>query len=270
MTVAIGETEKKMAGAPLLAGILGVLALLSMFAAAATPDPLFRIHAYLLMAAFTLGAGGMVVGISTGGFRETDRYMDGVIRAGAVASMFWAIVGLLVGCVIAAQLAFPDIFYFPDFGFLNFGRLRPLHTSGVIFAFGGNVLICTSFWVVQRTCKARLFGGVLPWFVFWGYQLFIVLAATGYLLGITQSKEYAEPEWYIDLWLTVVWVAYLVTFLGTIWKRQENHIYVANWFYLAFIITIAILHLVNNAALPTGLLSTKSYVLWSGVQDALI
>ena len=140
----------------------------------------------------------------------------------------------------------------------------------MIFAFGGNALIATSFYVVQRTCRARLAGGAWPWFVFWGYQLFIVLAATGYLAGITQSREYAEPEWYVDLWLTVVWVAYLLVFLGTIWKRKEPHIYVANWFYLAFIITIAMLHVVNNLAMPVSLLSSHSYSLFAGVQDALI
>ena len=270
MSIAVGETEKTMAGAPFLTGALALAALLSMFMAAGTEDTLFRAHAYLLMGAFTLGAGAMLVAMTTGGFRQDTRYMDGVIKAGVVASMVWALVGLAAGCLIAAQLSFPEVFYFPEAGWLNFGRLRPVHTSGVIFAFGGNVLIATSFWVVQRTCKARLFGGVLPWFVFWGYQLFIVLAATGYLLGITQSREYAEPEWYVDLWLTVVWVAYLVTFLGTIWNRQEKHVYVANWFYLAFIVTIAILHLINNAAIPVALLSAKSYGAFAGVQDALV
>ena len=108
-----------------------------------------------------------------------------------------------------------------------------------------------------------------PWFVFWGYQLFIVLAATGYLLGVTQSKEYAEPEWYVDLWLTVVWVVYFLVFLGTLAKRSEPHIYVANWFYLAFIVTVAMLHIVNNLAVPVSLLGTKSYILYSGVQDAM-
>jgi hypothetical protein len=155
--------------------------------------------------------------------------MDGPIRYGVIATMFWAIVGLLVGVVIAAQLAWPELNFGPYF---NFGRMRPLHTSAVVFAFGGNALIATSFWVVQRTSRARLFGGNLAWFVFWGYQFFIVMAASGYLLGITQSREYAEPEWYVDIWLTLVWVAYLAVFLGTIVKRKEPHIYVANWFYL--------------------------------------
>jgi cytochrome c oxidase cbb3-type subunit 1 len=249
----------------------GVGAFTALLAAAFTQDPLFRFHSYIFLAAFVLAAGVMTAGVAYGKFRsEPTRYADGVIRAGVVATMFWAIVAMLAGVLIAAQLTWPSIFYFPQAGWLNFGRLRPLHTSGVIFAFGGNALIATSFWVVQRTCRARLAGGVAPWFVFWGYQLFIVLAATGYLAGITQSKEYAEPEWYVDLWLAVVWVAYLLVFLGTIWRRKEPHIYVANWFYLAFIITVAILHIVNNMALPVGLLNHRSYSLYSGVQDALV
>ncbi|MEQ9316157.1 MAG: cbb3-type cytochrome c oxidase subunit I, partial [Henriciella sp.] len=188
---------------------------------------------------------------------------------GVFASMFWGIAGFLVGILIACQLTWPNLFYFEEWGWTNFGRLRPLHTSAVIFAFGGNVLLATSFYVVQRTTRARLFGGMLPWFVYWGYQLFILIAGTGYLLGITQSKEYAEPEWYADLWLTIVWVAYLLVFLGTLWKRKEPHIYVANWFYLSFIVTIAMLHIVNNLSLPVNLASSKSYQLFSGVQDAL-
>jgi cytochrome c oxidase cbb3-type subunit 1 len=201
---------------------------------------------------------------------ERGPYTDGVIKAGVVASVFWGVAGMLVGLIIALQLSFPNQFYFPDWVWSSFGRLRPLHTSAVIFAFGGNVLIATSFYVVQRTCKARLWGGSLPWFVFWGYNIFILMAGTGYLLGITQSREYAEPEWYMDLWLTIVWVCYLLTFLGAIWKRKEPHIYVANWFYLAFIATIAVLHIVNNLAMPVSLLESKSYSLFSGVQDALI
>tara|TARA_R110002073_G_scaffold18767_33_gene69299 strand:+ start:1385 stop:3034 length:1650 start_codon:yes stop_codon:yes gene_type:complete len=200
---------------------------------------------------------------------DPARYHDNVVKAGTIATMVWAIVGLLVGVVIALQLAFPNLFYFSDYGFLNFGRLRPLHTSGVVFAFGGNALITTSFYVVQRTCRTRLAGGLWPWFVFWGYQFFIVLAALGYVMGVTQSKEYAEPEWYADIWLTLVWVAYLMVFLGTLWKRKEPHIYVANWFYLAFIVTIAILHIINNLVLPLDVLSSWSYPAFSGVQAAL-
>jgi cytochrome c oxidase cbb3-type subunit 1 len=250
---------------------LGIAAILALIATALTDDPAFRFHGYILMAASVLALSAMTIGIAHGRFRsDPGRYQDGVIRAGVIATMFWGVVGMTVGVLIASQLAWPEIFYFPDHGWLNFGRLRPLHTSGVIFAFGGNALICTSFWVVQRTCKARLAGGIWPWFVFWGYQLFIVLAATGYLAGITQSREYAEPEWYVDIWLTIVWMAYLLVFLGTIWKRKEPHIYVANWFYLAFIVTVALLHLVNNAAVPVGLLEARSYSAFGGVQDALV
>jgi len=147
--------------------------------------------------------------------------------------------------------------------------LRPVHTSAVIFAFGGNALIATSLYVVQRTCRARLAGKWSPWFVFWGYQLFLVLAATGYILGVTQSKEYAEPEWYVDIWLTLVWVVYFLVFVATLAKRREPDIYVANWFYLAFIVTVAMLHIVNNLAVPISLLGSKSYVIYSGVQDAM-
>ncbi|WP_299015302.1 cytochrome-c oxidase, cbb3-type subunit I [uncultured Caulobacter sp.] len=258
------------AGSSLLLIISVIGAFLAILGAGLTHDPIFRLQAGTLALAGVIAAFVLNGGLAGGTLRDhPDQYSDNVVKAGVIATMFWAAAGLLVGVLIAAQLSWPRIFYFPEFGFLNFGRLRPLHTSAVIFAFGGNALIATSFWVVQRTCKARLAGGIAPWFVFWGYQLFIVMAATGYLMGATQSKEYAEPEWYTDLWLTIVWVAYLLVFLGTIWKRKEPHIYVANWFYLAFIVTIALLHLVNNAAVPVGLLNHKSYGVMSGVQDAL-
>jgi cytochrome c oxidase cbb3-type subunit I len=173
-----------------------------------------------------------------------------------------------VGLYIALELAFPALNF--DLSFINFGRLRPLHTSAVIFAFGGNVLIATSFYVVQRTCRVRLAGDLAPWFVVLGYNFFIVIAGTGYLLGITRSHEYAEPEWYAILWLVVVWVTYFLVFLITVAKRKEPHIYVANWFYLAFIVTIAVLVLGNNTEVPVSLFSSKSYPVWSGVQDAMI
>jgi cytochrome c oxidase cbb3-type subunit 1 len=195
-----------------------------------------------------------------------SRYDDDPIRWGVIATIFWGIAGFLVGVIIATQMVIPQLNIEP---YLNFGRLRPLHTSAVIFAFGGNALIATSFYVVQRTCRTTLAFPTMARFVFWGYQLFIVLAATGYLLGVTQSKEYAEPEWYVDLWLTIVWVAYFLVFVGTIVKRKEPHIYVANWFYLAFIITVAMLHIVNNLSLPVSLLGSRSYSLFGGVQDAL-
>jgi len=250
---------------------------MSVLFIARAQDPGFEFHAFLF---FVAGIAGLVAvgnkhmkrladeakGIFT---HEQDKvvYNESVVRAGVIASMIWGLVGFLAGLFIALQLTFPQL----NLGeYANFGRLRPLHTSAVIFAFGGNVLIATSFYVVQRTCRARLFGELAPWFVFWGYQLFIVLAATGYVLGITQSKEYAEPEWYVDLWLTIVWVVYLLVFLGTLVRRREPHIYVANWFYLSFIVTIAMLHIVNNLAMPISIFSSKSYILYSGVQDALI
>jgi cytochrome c oxidase, cbb3-type, subunit I len=247
---------------------LALFAFLALMGAAFAADDLFAQHMWIL---FFVLAGATIVLMrrtqwASQAAVDPDAYMDEPIRYGSIATVFWAVVGLLVGVVVALQLAWPDLNIAPWF---NFGRLRPLHTSAVIFAFGGNALIATSFYVVQRTTRARLFGGDLAWFVFWGYQLFIVMAATGYLLGITQSREYAEPEWYVDLWLTIVWVAYLVVFLGTLFKRKEPHIYVANWFYLAFIVTIAMLHVVNNLAVPVSIVSSHSYSLFSGVQDAL-
>jgi cytochrome c oxidase cbb3-type subunit 1 len=254
----------------IIPGLMLVAFALGLAEAAASHDPRMVFQAWTFLGC--VGAGGIwflrryADGVPAD---ESGIYADDVIKAGVIASTFWGIAGMLVGVVIALQLAFPDLFYFPDHAFTNFGRLRPLHTSAVIFAFGGNVLIATSFYVVQRTCRARLAGGAWPWFVFWGYQTFIVLAGTGYLIGVTESREYAEPEWYADIWLTIVWVAYLLVFLGTILKRREPHIYVANWFYLAFIVTIAVLHLVNNLSMPVSLLSSKSYSLFAGVQDAL-
>ncbi|SEH11301.1 cytochrome c oxidase cbb3-type subunit 1 [Sphingopyxis sp. YR583] len=194
-------------------------------------------------------------------------YDDDPIRWGVIATLFWGVAGMAAGLFIALQLAFPALNL--NLEYTTFGRLRPLHTSAVIFAFGGNALIATSYYVVQRTCRARLAFPTLARFVFWGYQLFIVLAATGYLMGVTAAKEYAEPEWYVDLWLTIVWVAYLVVFVGTIVKRREPHIYVANWFYLSFIVTIAMLHIVNNLSMPASIFGSKSYAAFAGVQDAL-
>ena len=194
-------------------------------------------------------------------------YNEEIVKKFTIASVFWAIVGFLVGLYIALQMAFPWLNFEPYF---TFGRLRPLHTSAVIFAFGGNVLFATSYFVVQRTCRARLWGDGLANFTFWGYQAFIVMAALGYVFGVTQGKEYAEPEWYADLWLAIVWVVYLVVFLMTLSKRKEPHIYVANWFFLAFIVTVAVLHIVNGISVPVSLTSLKSYPLWGGVQNALI
>ncbi len=246
--------------------------LLGLFLMAKASDPVMSFHGLVFLLACVSGVFMLISRHFNGVYSGPEdpskvEYSDGVIKAGVIASAFWGVVGFLVGLVIALQLAFPELNL--DLPWTTFGRLRPVHTSAVIFAFGGNVLITTSFYVVQRTCRARLAGDVAPWFIFWGYQLFIVIAATGYVLGVTQSKEYAEPEWYADLWLTFVWVVYLLVFLGTLWKRKEPHIYVANWFYLAFIVTIAMLHIVNNLSLPVSLVGVKSYSLFAGVQDAL-
>ena len=271
MTAITAQEDQTPFGAVLLYAFCGIAAFLSLLATAFSHDRLFQLQGWIYTGAFVLAGAAMTIGMTAGWFRAApDRYEDGVIRAGVIATMFWGVIGMSVGVIIACQLTWPNIFYVPSQGWLNFGRLRPLHTSAVIFAFGGNALIATSFWVVQRTCRARLAGGIWPWFVFWGYQLFIVSAAVGYLSGVTQSREYAEPEWFTDIWLTVIWVAYLLIFLGTLWKRKEPHIYVANWFYLAFIVTIAMLHIVNNLAMPVSLLNHKSYSAFSGVQDALV
>jgi cytochrome c oxidase cbb3-type subunit I len=197
----------------------------------------------------------------------TGKYNDDIVKLFTIASLFWGAVGMIAGLYIALQMAFPALNFEP---YLTFGRLRPVHTSAVIFAFGGNVLFATSYFVVQRTCETRLWNDGLARFTFWGYQFFIVIAALGYVFGVTQGKEYAEPEWYADLWLTVVWVAYLLVFMMTLKNRKEPHIYVANWFYLSFIVTVAVLHLVNAANLPLNALDAKSYPLWGGVQAALI
>ena len=198
-----------------------------------------------------------------------DEYQDGVIRAGVIATTFWGIVGFLVGVVIAFQLAYPALnLGNVTEGILNFGRLRPLHTSAVIFAFGGNALIMSAFYVVQRTSAARLWGGNLGWFVFWGWQLVILAAAISLPLGYTQGKEYAELEWPIDILITVVWVSFAIVFFGTIGTRKVRHIYVANWFFGAFILAVALLHLVNSAAIPAGMM--KSYSAYAGVQDAMV
>ena len=250
------------------------IALVALFAGIGAADSGFAIHMGIVVIAALLTAWvtmqradyAVLTGLAPVVLADRSRYEDDVIRLGVLATLFWGIAGFLVGVIIAAQLVFPDL----NLGqYVNFGRLRPVHTSAVIFAFGGNALIATSFYVVQRTCRARLAFPAAAKFVFWGYQLFIVLAATGYLLGITESREYAEPEWYVDLWLTIVWLTYLVVFVGTIMRRSEPHIYVANWFYLAFIITIAMLHVVNNLSMPVSLVGSKSYSAFAGVQDAL-
>jgi cytochrome c oxidase cbb3-type subunit 1 len=193
-------------------------------------------------------------------------YNYGVVRQFAVMTVVWGVVGMLVGVIIAAQLIWPDLTF--GISWLSYGRLRPLHTNAVIFAFGGSALFATSYYVVQRTCHARLFSDGLAAFTFWGWQAVIVLAAITLPLGITTSKEYAELEWPIDILIALVWVAYAVVFFGTIWKRKVPHIYVANWFFGAFILTVALLHIVNSAEMPASL--WKSYSAYAGAQDAMV
>ena len=195
-------------------------------------------------------------------------YDEAVVKLFALASLFWAIIAFVMGVYVATLLVFPEL----NFGeYLTFGRLRPVHTSAAIIAFGGNFLIGSSLYVVQRTCHTNLFGNKLAhYFLFFSYQIFIVLAAVSYVLGYTQGKEYAEPEWILDLFLEVIWVLYAVIFIGTLIKRQEKHIYVSNWFYLAFIITVALLHTVNNLVIPVSYTGMKSYSLFSGPQDAMV
>ena len=251
-----------------------LLAIMATLAIMASADFGFSVHLAIVAAAafaalvYTLRSADFSATFP-GGPPQADqtRYDDEVIRWGVIATLFWGVAGFAAGLYIALQLAYPAL----NLGleYTTFGRLRPLHTSAVIFAFGGNALIATSFYVVQRTCRARLAFPKMARFVFWGYQLFIVLAATGYLLGVTEAREYAEPEWYVDLWLTIVWLAYAAVFIGTLARRREPHIYVANWFYLSFIVTVAMLHVVNALTIPVSLVGSKSYSLFAGVQDAL-
>ncbi len=198
---------------------------------------------------------------------SVEVYNYKVVRQFAIMTVVWGIVGMSVGVLLAIQLVWPEVndIWQP---YTHFGRLRPLHTNAVIFAFGGCALFSTSLFVVQRTCQAKLYGGFLIPFTFWGWQLVIVLAAITLPMGYTTTKEYAELEWPIDVLITFVWVAYAVVFFGTIMKRKAPHIYVANWFFGAFIIAVAILHLVNSAAIPISLM--KSYSVYSGTADAMV
>ena len=274
-TMAQSTTKKSLRlGEGALALVMVLIGLLCLVAASKAVDAVFAFHMLLGAAAsvasvfaifsrYSKREGGPVI-------QEIDgkpNYNMGPVKFSTIMAMFWGIAGFLVGVIAASQLAWPVLNF--DLPFLNFGRLRPLHTSAVIFAFGGNVLLATSLYVVQKTSRARLAGDLAPWFVVLGFNFFILIAGTGYLLGVTEGKEYAEPEWYSDLWLTIVWVVYLLVFLGTLFKRKEPHIYVANWFTLSMIITIAMLHLGNNPAVPVSFFGSKSYIVWSGVQDAM-
>jgi cytochrome c oxidase cbb3-type subunit 1 len=197
-----------------------------------------------------------------------NTYNYKVIRQFAIMTIVWGVVGMTVGVYIAALLVWPELNNILDVPYFTFGRLRPLHTNAVIFAFGGSALIGTSYYVVQRTCHVRLISDKLAAFTFWGWQLVIVLAAITFPLGITTTKEYAELEWPIDILLAVVWIAYAIVFFGTIAKRKVSHIYVANWFYGSFVVTIALLHIFNNLEVPVSM--WKSYSAYAGVQDAMV
>lgn len=198
--------------------------------------------------------------------QRQETYEYDVVRYFSIATIFWGIVGMAVGVLLAAQLAWPALNF--ETPWLTFSRLRPLHTNAVIFAFGGSALMATSLYVVQRTCQTPLFSKGLAQFVFWGWMLVIVLAVITLPMGLNQSKEYAELEWPIDILIAIVWVSYGVLFFGTVAKRKTSHIYVANWFYGAFIITVAVLHIVNSLVIPVSL--TKSYSIYPGAIDAMV
>ena len=200
-------------------------------------------------------------------YSSAEQYNFDIVKKFAVMSLVWAVVGMLVGVYIASELAWPFLNF--DSPYFSFGRFRPVHTSAVIFGFGGSALFATSYYVVQRTCQTRLISDGMASFTFWGWQTIIVLAAVSYLAGYSQGREYAEMEWPIDILIEIVWVTYLIVFVGTIMRRKQPHIYVANWFYLAFILATALLHTFNNLAMPVDLFSMKSYSLFSGTQDAM-
>jgi cytochrome c oxidase cbb3-type subunit 1 len=196
-----------------------------------------------------------------------EQYNYDIVRKFTIMTLVWGAIGMFVGVYIASELAWPWLNF--DNPYITFGRLRPVHTGAVIFGFGGSALFATSYYVVQRTSQARLFSDGLANFTFWGWQAAIVFAALGNMLGHSQGREYAEMEWPIDLLILFVWVAYLTVFVGTLMKRKQPHIYVANWFYLAFILATALLHVFNNLAVPVEMFSMKSYSLFAGVQDAM-
>ena len=197
----------------------------------------------------------------------SEQYNYDIVRKFAIMTLVWGAVGMLVGVYVASELAFPFLNF--DIPYITFGRLRPVHTGAVIFGFGGSALFATSYYIAQRTCQTRLFSDALGSITFWGWQCIIVLAALGDVLGYSQGREYAEMNWQVDLLIAVVWVIYAINFIGTLMKRKEPHIYVANWFFLAFILAVALLHIFNNLAVPVSMTSPYSYALFSGAQDAM-
>jgi cytochrome c oxidase cbb3-type subunit 1 len=200
-------------------------------------------------------------------YSGAEQYNFDIVKKFSVMALVWAVVGMFAGVYIASELAWPLLNF--DSPYFSFGRFRPVHTSAVIFGFGGSALFATSYYVVQRTCQTRLISDGMASFTFWGWQTVIVLAALSYVMGYSQGREYAEMEWPIDILVEVVWVTYLILFVGTIMRRKQPHIYVANWFYLAFILATALLHTFNNLAMPIDLFSMKSYSLFAGTQDAM-
>ncbi len=197
-----------------------------------------------------------------------EQYNYDIVKKFALMALFWGLAGMTAGTYIASELAWPFLNF--DIAQITFGRLRPLHTSGVIFGFGGNALFATSYYIVQRTCQTRLWGTGFANFTFWGWNLAITLAGIGYMMGITGGREYAEPEWYVDLIILVVWVVYFLVYVMTLLRRTQPHIYVANWFFVSFILAVALLHIFNNLAVPVSFFGTKSYSLFSGAQDAMV
>ena len=198
---------------------------------------------------------------------STEQYNFDIVKKFSIMTMVWGVIAMAAGVYIASELAWPFLNF--DIPYITFGRLRPVHTTSAIFGFGGSALFATSYYIVQRTCQSRLISDGMASFTFWGWQAIIVLADISYMLGHTQSREYAEMEWPIDILIEIVWLTYMAVFIGTIMRRKQPHIYVANWFFLAFILATALLHTFNNLAVPVSLFSMKSYSLFSGVQDAM-
>lgn len=251
-------------------GLAVALALLGLSMAAGARHGVMAIHGTMALVL------GMLLVFRIGGaFYDPEpdagrlnQYYDAPTRFGITMTLIWAIIGMGAGVWVAALLYWPEAT--PAVPWTSFGRLRPVHTTGVIFGFGGNALIATSFYVLQRTSRTRLADSISPWFILLGFNLFCAWAVTGYVMGSTQSKEYAEAEWYADLWLVVVWLVYFTLYIRTLARRHEPHIYVANWYYMAFILVVAMLHIVNNLAIPVSFGAADSFTIWAGVQDAMI
>ncbi len=198
---------------------------------------------------------------------STEQYNFDVVKKFSIMTMVWGVIAMAAGVYIASELTWPFLNF--DIPYITFGRLRPVHTTSALFGFGGSALFATSYYIVQRTCQARLSSDGMASFTFWGWQAIVVLADISYMLGHTQSREYAEMEWPINILIEIVWLTYLTLFISTVMRRKQPHIYVANWFFLAYILAVALLHTFNNLAVPVSLFSMKSYSLFSGVQDAM-